>query len=153
MNRDSPEKTYTHTQMQPHTPIGALHTPVSFSTFCSWAEDGGMQAFFFLFAYKETQKILVSVRKKDARSGSHTHTNTAMVECERLWLHVFNIIPSLFGCYVEGNFWTSPFLHFQLPSLFCVHWQETPMNFVDPKEYNYPGLVRKNRYKTILPSK
>lgn len=30
--------------------------------------------------------------------------------------------------------------------------QETPMNFVDPKEYNYPGLVRKNRYKTILPS-
>lgn len=27
------------------------------------------------------------------------------------------------------------------------------MNFVDPKEYNYPGLVRKNRYKTILPSK
>lgn len=26
------------------------------------------------------------------------------------------------------------------------------MNFVDPKEYNYPGLVRKNRYKTILPS-
>ncbi|XP_034031408.1 LOW QUALITY PROTEIN: tyrosine-protein phosphatase non-receptor type 5-like [Thalassophryne amazonica] len=30
--------------------------------------------------------------------------------------------------------------------------QETPMNFVDPKEYNYPGLVRKNRYKTILPN-
>uniref|UniRef100_A0A674NKN5 protein-tyrosine-phosphatase n=1 Tax=Takifugu rubripes TaxID=31033 RepID=A0A674NKN5_TAKRU len=29
---------------------------------------------------------------------------------------------------------------------------ETPMNFVDPKEYNYPGLVRKNRYKTILPN-
>lgn len=26
------------------------------------------------------------------------------------------------------------------------------MNFVDPKEYNIPGLVRKNRYKTILPS-
>ena len=26
------------------------------------------------------------------------------------------------------------------------------MNFVDPKEYSYPGLVRKNRYKTILPS-
>uniref|UniRef100_A0A672GK96 protein-tyrosine-phosphatase n=1 Tax=Salarias fasciatus TaxID=181472 RepID=A0A672GK96_SALFA len=26
------------------------------------------------------------------------------------------------------------------------------MNFVDPKEYNYPGLVRKNRYKTILPN-
>ncbi|KAL4622708.1 tyrosine-protein phosphatase non-receptor type 5-like [Arapaima gigas] len=29
---------------------------------------------------------------------------------------------------------------------------ETPMNFVDPKEYNYPGVVRKNRYKTILPN-
>jgi len=34
---------------------------------------------------------------------------------------------------------------------FC--WkQETPMNFVDPKEYTFPGVVRKNRYKTILPS-
>ncbi|KAL0629213.1 Tyrosine-protein phosphatase non-receptor type 5 [Plecturocebus cupreus] len=30
--------------------------------------------------------------------------------------------------------------------------QEIPMNFVDPKEYNIPGLVRKNRYKTILPN-
>nr|XP_015193639.1 PREDICTED: tyrosine-protein phosphatase non-receptor type 5 isoform X1 [Lepisosteus oculatus] len=29
---------------------------------------------------------------------------------------------------------------------------ETPMNFVDPKEYNIPGVVRKNRYKTILPN-
>lgn len=38
-------------------------------------------------------------------------------------------------------------------SILCVPQQETPMNFVDPKEYNYPGLVRKNRYKTILPSK
>lgn len=26
------------------------------------------------------------------------------------------------------------------------------MNFVDPKEYEILGLVRKNRYKTILPS-
>lgn len=26
------------------------------------------------------------------------------------------------------------------------------MNFVDPKEYDIPGLVWKNRYKTILPS-
>ncbi len=26
------------------------------------------------------------------------------------------------------------------------------MNFVDPKEYAFPGVVRKNRYKTILPS-
>uniref|UniRef100_A0A3B4A4B9 protein-tyrosine-phosphatase n=1 Tax=Periophthalmus magnuspinnatus TaxID=409849 RepID=A0A3B4A4B9_9GOBI len=33
-----------------------------------------------------------------------------------------------------------------------AEFYETPMNFVDPKEYNYPGLVRKNRYKTILPS-
>lgn len=41
---------------------------------------------FFLFAYKNPQKILVSVRKKDARSHTHTHTNTAMVECERLWM-------------------------------------------------------------------
>nr|XP_039326845.1 tyrosine-protein phosphatase non-receptor type 5 isoform X3 [Saimiri boliviensis boliviensis] len=30
--------------------------------------------------------------------------------------------------------------------------QEIPMNFVDPKEYDIPGLVRKNRYKTILPN-
>uniref|UniRef100_W5LQE6 protein-tyrosine-phosphatase n=1 Tax=Astyanax mexicanus TaxID=7994 RepID=W5LQE6_ASTMX len=29
---------------------------------------------------------------------------------------------------------------------------ETPMNFVDPKEYSIPGVVRKNRYKTILPN-
>lgn len=42
MSRDSPEKTYadTHTHRQrhkyihPHTPSGALHTPVSFSTVC-----------------------------------------------------------------------------------------------------------------------
>ncbi|KAJ7997629.1 hypothetical protein DPEC_G00214110 [Dallia pectoralis] len=34
-----------------------------------------------------------------------------------------------------------------------AEFYETPMNFVDPKEYNYPGLVRKNRYKTILPNK
>ncbi|KAG8438408.1 hypothetical protein GDO86_008910 [Hymenochirus boettgeri] len=29
---------------------------------------------------------------------------------------------------------------------------EVPMNFVDPKEYEILGLVRKNRYKTILPN-
>ncbi|XP_069480265.1 tyrosine-protein phosphatase non-receptor type 5 [Ambystoma mexicanum] len=29
---------------------------------------------------------------------------------------------------------------------------EIPMNFVDPKEYSIPGIVRKNRYKTILPN-
>lgn len=45
-----------------------------------------------------------------------------------------------------------------LPTLFCgfvsfFFKQEIPMNFVDPKEYDIPGLVRKNRYKTILPSK
>ncbi|XP_062318706.1 tyrosine-protein phosphatase non-receptor type 5 [Osmerus eperlanus] len=33
-----------------------------------------------------------------------------------------------------------------------AEFYETPMNFVDPKEYSYPGLVRKNRYKTILPN-
>ncbi|KAG7279227.1 hypothetical protein CRUP_013619 [Coryphaenoides rupestris] len=33
-----------------------------------------------------------------------------------------------------------------------AQFYETPMNFVDPKEYTYPGLVRKNRYKTILPN-
>ncbi|XP_026562238.1 tyrosine-protein phosphatase non-receptor type 5 [Pseudonaja textilis] len=30
---------------------------------------------------------------------------------------------------------------------------EIPMNFIDPKEYDIPGLVRKNRYKTILPNR
>ncbi|XP_076863076.1 tyrosine-protein phosphatase non-receptor type 5 isoform X3 [Brachyhypopomus gauderio] len=33
-----------------------------------------------------------------------------------------------------------------------AEFYETPMNFVDPKEYNIPGVVRKNRYKTILPN-
>ncbi|KAJ8417062.1 hypothetical protein AAFF_G00282890 [Aldrovandia affinis] len=33
-----------------------------------------------------------------------------------------------------------------------TEFYETPMNFVDPKEYNFPGVVRKNRYKTILPN-
>ncbi|XP_061628622.1 tyrosine-protein phosphatase non-receptor type 5-like isoform X1 [Phyllopteryx taeniolatus] len=33
-----------------------------------------------------------------------------------------------------------------------AEFYETPMNFVAPKDYNYPGLVRKNRYKTILPN-
>lgn len=61
---------------------------------------------------------------------------------------------SQFCCLAEGNAGVfPPFLNWMLlHSLLCVHRQETPMNFVDPKEYNYPGLVRKNRYKTILPS-
>ncbi|MCJ8747470.1 hypothetical protein PDJAM_G00153830 [Pangasius djambal] len=33
-----------------------------------------------------------------------------------------------------------------------AEFYEAPMNFVDPKEYNIPGVVRKNRYKTILPN-
>ncbi|KAG5270152.1 hypothetical protein AALO_G00189330 [Alosa alosa] len=33
-----------------------------------------------------------------------------------------------------------------------AEFYETPMNFVDPKEYSIPGVVRKNRYKTILPN-
>ncbi|XP_058238282.1 tyrosine-protein phosphatase non-receptor type 5 isoform X5 [Hemibagrus wyckioides] len=33
-----------------------------------------------------------------------------------------------------------------------TEFYEAPMNFVDPKEYNIPGVVRKNRYKTILPN-
>ncbi|KAL7831266.1 hypothetical protein SRHO_G00307690 [Serrasalmus rhombeus] len=33
-----------------------------------------------------------------------------------------------------------------------AEFYETPMNFVDPKEFNIPGVVRKNRYKTILPN-
>ncbi|XP_036390559.1 tyrosine-protein phosphatase non-receptor type 5-like [Megalops cyprinoides] len=33
-----------------------------------------------------------------------------------------------------------------------AEFYEMPMNFVDPKEYNFPGVVRKNRYKTILPN-
>ncbi|KAF6105747.1 protein tyrosine phosphatase non-receptor type 5 [Phyllostomus discolor] len=39
------------------------------------------------------------------------------------------------------------------PFLLQAEFFEIPMNFVDPKEYDIPGLVRKNRYKTILPSK
>ncbi|EHH23047.1 Tyrosine-protein phosphatase non-receptor type 5 [Macaca mulatta] len=38
------------------------------------------------------------------------------------------------------------------PFLLQAEFFEIPMNFVDPKEYDIPGLVRKNRYKTILPS-
>ncbi|XP_024620383.1 tyrosine-protein phosphatase non-receptor type 5 [Neophocaena asiaeorientalis asiaeorientalis] len=38
------------------------------------------------------------------------------------------------------------------PFLLQAEFFEIPMNFVDPKEYNIPGLVRKNRYKTILPN-
>ncbi|KAL2303535.1 hypothetical protein Nmel_008806, partial [Mimus melanotis] len=39
------------------------------------------------------------------------------------------------------------------PFILQAEFFEIPMNFVDPKEYDIPGLVRKNRYKTILPSK
>uniref|UniRef100_A0A5F9C197 protein-tyrosine-phosphatase n=1 Tax=Oryctolagus cuniculus TaxID=9986 RepID=A0A5F9C197_RABIT len=38
------------------------------------------------------------------------------------------------------------------PFLLQAEFLEIPMNFVDPKEYDIPGLVRKNRYKTILPN-
>lgn len=38
------------------------------------------------------------------------------------------------------------------PFLLQAEFFEIPMNFVDPKEYDIPGLVRKNRYRTILPS-
>ncbi|EMP27218.1 Tyrosine-protein phosphatase non-receptor type 5 [Chelonia mydas] len=38
------------------------------------------------------------------------------------------------------------------PFILQTEFFEIPMNFVDPKEYDIPGLVRKNRYKTILPS-
>ncbi|XP_057605318.1 tyrosine-protein phosphatase non-receptor type 5 [Hippopotamus amphibius kiboko] len=38
------------------------------------------------------------------------------------------------------------------PFLLQAEFFEIPMNFVDPKEYDIPGLVRKNRYKTILPN-
>ncbi|OXB63565.1 hypothetical protein ASZ78_008841 [Callipepla squamata] len=38
------------------------------------------------------------------------------------------------------------------PFILQAEFFEIPMNFVDPKEYDIPGLVRKNRYKTILPS-
>ncbi|XP_066855036.1 tyrosine-protein phosphatase non-receptor type 5 isoform X3 [Anser cygnoides] len=37
------------------------------------------------------------------------------------------------------------------PFILQAEFFEIPMNFVDPKEYDIPGLVRKNRYKTILP--
>ncbi|XP_073206722.1 tyrosine-protein phosphatase non-receptor type 5 isoform X3 [Lepidochelys kempii] len=38
------------------------------------------------------------------------------------------------------------------PFILQTEFFEIPMNFVDPKEYDIPGLVRKNRYKTILPN-
>ncbi|XP_040464156.1 tyrosine-protein phosphatase non-receptor type 5 isoform X5 [Falco naumanni] len=38
------------------------------------------------------------------------------------------------------------------PFILQAEFFEIPMNFVDPKEYDIPGLVRKNRYKTILPT-
>ncbi|XP_062484132.1 tyrosine-protein phosphatase non-receptor type 5 isoform X4 [Pezoporus occidentalis] len=38
------------------------------------------------------------------------------------------------------------------PFILQAEFFEIPMNFVDPKEYDIPGLVRKNRYKTILPN-
>ncbi|KAM7330802.1 hypothetical protein ACRRTK_009991 [Alexandromys fortis] len=38
------------------------------------------------------------------------------------------------------------------PFLLQAEFFEIPMNFVDPKEYDIPGLVRKNRYRTILPN-
>ncbi|XP_019332697.1 tyrosine-protein phosphatase non-receptor type 5 isoform X2 [Alligator mississippiensis] len=38
------------------------------------------------------------------------------------------------------------------PFILQAEFFEIPMNFIDPKEYDIPGLVRKNRYKTILPN-
>ncbi|KAI1889868.1 hypothetical protein AGOR_G00167350 [Albula goreensis] len=53
-----------------------------------------------------------------------------------------------------SNVLTAPQLHSRAldDAALQAEFYETPMNFVDPKEYNFPGVVRKNRYKTILPN-
>uniref|UniRef100_H3AFE4 protein-tyrosine-phosphatase n=2 Tax=Latimeria chalumnae TaxID=7897 RepID=H3AFE4_LATCH len=53
-----------------------------------------------------------------------------------------------------SNILTKQELHERALDSFSLQTEffEIPMNFVDPKEYDIPGLVRKNRYKTILPN-
>ncbi|KAJ7344393.1 hypothetical protein JRQ81_000343 [Phrynocephalus forsythii] len=53
-----------------------------------------------------------------------------------------------------SNVLTAEVLHEKALDSFVLQTEffEIPMNFVDPKEYDIPGLVRKNRYKTILPN-
>ncbi|XP_040183942.1 tyrosine-protein phosphatase non-receptor type 5 [Rana temporaria] len=53
-----------------------------------------------------------------------------------------------------GTILTPDELHEKALDSFNLHKEffEIPMNFVDPKEYEILGLVRKNRYKTILPN-
>ncbi|XP_077177680.1 tyrosine-protein phosphatase non-receptor type 5 isoform X2 [Paroedura picta] len=53
-----------------------------------------------------------------------------------------------------SNVLTAEELHTKALDSFVLQTEffEIPMNFVDPKEYDIPGLVRKNRYKTILPN-
>lgn len=53
-----------------------------------------------------------------------------------------------------SNILTEEELHKKALDSFLLQTEffEIPMNFVDPKEYDIPGLVRKNRYKTILPN-
>ncbi|XP_034272810.1 tyrosine-protein phosphatase non-receptor type 5 isoform X1 [Pantherophis guttatus] len=53
-----------------------------------------------------------------------------------------------------SNILTEEELHQRALDSFVLQTEffEIPMNFIDPKEYDIPGLVRKNRYKTILPN-
>ncbi|XP_058014277.1 tyrosine-protein phosphatase non-receptor type 5 [Ahaetulla prasina] len=53
-----------------------------------------------------------------------------------------------------SNILTEEELHEKALDSFVLQTEffEIPMNFIDPKEYDIPGLVRKNRYKTILPN-
>ncbi|XP_050809658.1 tyrosine-protein phosphatase non-receptor type 5 isoform X3 [Gopherus flavomarginatus] len=55
---------------------------------------------------------------------------------------------------MASNILTAEELHKKAldPFILQTEFFEIPMNFVDPKEYDIPGLVRKNRYKTILPN-
>ncbi|OCT82157.1 hypothetical protein XELAEV_18024668mg [Xenopus laevis] len=55
---------------------------------------------------------------------------------------------------MASNVLTKEELHQRALDSFALQKEffEIPMNFVDPKEYEIPGLVRKNRYKTILPN-
>uniref|UniRef100_A0A8C5SIU2 protein-tyrosine-phosphatase n=1 Tax=Laticauda laticaudata TaxID=8630 RepID=A0A8C5SIU2_LATLA len=54
-----------------------------------------------------------------------------------------------------SNILTEEELHQKALDSFVLQTEffEIPMNFIDPKEYDIPGLVRKNRYKTILPNR
>uniref|UniRef100_A0A8C3FQB5 protein-tyrosine-phosphatase n=1 Tax=Chrysemys picta bellii TaxID=8478 RepID=A0A8C3FQB5_CHRPI len=95
--------------------------------------------------------------------------------CMMLWYSGFGTIPTAQNAFDLLSYLLTPFeqfisdpgedltrvgsiamLYFLLSlvslGLLLIGTLEIPMNFVDPKEYDIPGLVRKNRYKTILPN-